>query len=151
MKNWAQIFSLALFKSNGQEIGSDEQLVGTQIIADGNLMVRTIIETQSKDRTLKTQAIYSYYYSPNNNRRIFVDLKHESLKSWTGNSTYAYIMFFKSSSRAIQELNIGTIFPFTHLSGQDGIEEYNIETNPESSDFQWMITSKDNVFLGDIP
>lgn len=148
MSNWAQTFSFALFHSNGAETGSDERLVGKKILVDGNLMARVALETSSRDGKLETKATYTYYYSPANEKRVFVRLHHEARESWRGNATYAYIAFIKSKSRAVEELNMGTIFPYTHFNGEMGVEEYAIDTNPESKEFRWIIPSTDNVRLG---
>jgi len=148
MSNWAQTFSFALFHSDGTETGSDEQLVGKKILVDGNLMARVALDTASRDGKLETKATYTYYYSPVNEKRVFVRVQHEARESWKGNTTYAYIAFIKSKSRTIDELNMGNIFPYTHFNGEMGVEEYAIDTNPESKEFQWIIPSTDNVRLG---
>ncbi|HEC88657.1 MAG TPA: hypothetical protein ENI52_05015 [Thermoplasmata archaeon] len=146
MKNWEQIVSFALF--SGEDVGSDEKFLKKSIIEDGNLMVRLLIESYSNNKNLKTKAIYTYYYSPSNEKRLFVKLEHEAYENLQGGSTYAYIMSVKARSKTIEELNMGEIFPYIHLNGENGIEEYKIETNPESKNYKWIISAEDNVSLG---
>ncbi len=150
MKNWNQIFSFAFFFSNGEEKGSDEKLIGKKILVDGNLMARVAVETSSRDGNLRTKAIYTYYYSPDE-KRLFVKILHESNENWEGNATYAYFSSVHSTSKSIEELNMGYIPPYIHLNGENGVEEYKFNTNPESKEFQWIITSKDGVHLGNPP
>jgi len=147
MKNWDQFFSFAMFHSDGNEKGSDEKLQGKKILVDGNLMVRVALETSSRDEKLKTSGIYTYYYSPSE-RRLFVRLKHESGEKWNGNITYTYLSSIHSTSRSIDALNMGRIMPYLHFNGEGGVEEYKLNTNPESREFQWIISSKDNVYTG---
>lgn len=146
MKNWEQIVSFALFL--GEDVGSDEKILKKSIIEDGNLMVRVLIESSSNNKNLKTKAIYTYYYSPTDEKRLFVKLEHETYENLQGSSTYAYIMSVKARSRTIEELNMGEIFPYIHLNGENGIEEYKIETNPENKNYKWIISAEDDVSLG---
>ncbi|MCD6481716.1 MAG: hypothetical protein J7L31_05550 [Thermoplasmata archaeon] len=150
MKNWDQFFSFAFFHSDGEEKGSDEKLQGKKILVDGNLMVRIALNTSSRDEKLRTEAIYTYYYSPHE-KRLFVKLKHESREEWNGNITYAYFSSIHSTSKSIEELNMGRIMPYIHINGKDGIEEYKLNTNPESKEFQWIISAKDAVYMGQPP
>ncbi|MEM2582851.1 MAG: hypothetical protein QW519_00590 [Candidatus Thermoplasmatota archaeon] len=154
MKNWEQIFSFAFFYEGEKEIGSDEKLLAKEIITDGNLMVKVAVESSSYDGKIKTRAIYTYYYSPTNEKRIFVQLKHECIEECEineeseNNGIYAYILFVKSRSKTIDELNMGEILPYIHLNGKNGIEEYEIETNPSNKEYKWILSSKDNIILG---
>ncbi|MBC7128792.1 MAG: hypothetical protein H5T45_03555 [Thermoplasmatales archaeon] len=157
MKNWEQIFSFAFFYEGEKEIGSDEKLLAKEIIVDGNLMTKVAIESSSYDEKIKTRAIYTYYYSPTNEKRIFIQLKHECVERCRvdekseNNGIYAYILFVKSRSKTIDELNMGEILPYIHLNGKNGVEEYEIETNPSSKEYKWILSSKDNIILGDQP
>lgn len=151
MKNWRQIFSFALFHSDGGETGSDEKLVSKEILVDGNLMARIALQTVSKDGKLSTAAIYTYYHSPTNEKRLFVKLEHESKAAWQGNATYAYFAVVKARSKTIEELNMGEILPYIHLNGKEGVEEYKFDTNPEYKEKKWIISAADDVTLGDPP
>ncbi len=147
MKNWNQFFSFAFFHSDGKEKGSDEKLLGKKILVDGNLMVRVSIETSSRDGKLRTSGTYTYYYSPSA-KRLFVKLRHESGEEWNGNITYAYLSSIHSKSKSIEDLNMGRIMPYIHLNGENGVEEYKLNTDPESRKFHWVISYKDNVRTG---
>ncbi len=149
MQNWEQMFSFAFFYS--KEFGTDERLLRKSIVVDGNLMVRVMIESISNNKKAKTIAIYTYYYSPLKEKRLFVSLKHEIYEQLYGNATYAYLMCVKSRSRAINELNMGEILPYIHVNGKNGIEEYKLDTNPENKRDKWIISSNDNVILGNPP
>ncbi|MBC7081534.1 MAG: hypothetical protein H5T44_04775 [Thermoplasmatales archaeon] len=155
MKNWEQLFSFAFFYEEKREVGSDEKLLAKEIIVDGNLMAKIAIESSSYDGNIRTKAIYTYYFSPINEKRIFIQLRHECIEECKikegseTNGIYAYILFVKSRSKTIEELNMGEILPYIHLNGKNGIEEYEIETNPSSKDYKWLLSSKDNIILGD--
>ncbi|MEM2934895.1 MAG: hypothetical protein QXF32_00830 [Candidatus Thermoplasmatota archaeon] len=154
MKNWEQIFSFAFFYEGEKEIGSDEKLLAKEIIVDGNLMTKVAVESSSYNEKIKTRAIYTYYYSPTNEKRIFIQLKHECIERCSvdekseNNGIYAYILFVKSRSKTIDELNMGEILPYIHLNGKNGMEEYEIETNPSNKEYKWILSSEDNIILG---
>lgn len=148
LNNIDQMFSFAFFASDGKEIGTDEKLIGKKILVDGNLMVRVAIESASKDEKMKTKAIYSYYHCENG-RRIFAFVQHESAENMNKIGTYFYMICLKSRSKTIKELNIGEILPYIHLKGEEGIEEYRMESNPESKEMKWIITPSDNIKLGE--
>lgn len=149
MQNIDQMFSLAFFKSDGKETGTDERLVAKKILVDGNLMAKVAIESSSSDGKLSTKAIYTYYYSPTKEKRLFIQLQHESKENLNKNLTYLYMICLKSRSKTIDELNIGEILPYIHLNGERGVEEYKMDTDPENKEFKWIISAKDNVVLGD--
>ncbi len=151
MRNWRQIFSFALFHSNGKETGSDEKLVAKEILIDGNLMARIALHTSSRDGKLSTTAIYTYYHSPTEEKRLFVTLEHFAKEAWKGNATYAYFAVVKARSKTIEELNMGEILPYIHLNGKDGMEEYKFDTNPEYKEKRWIIRASDDVMLGKPP
>lgn len=153
MNNWEKIFSFAFFCFDGKYIGSDEKLLGKKILIDGNLMTRIAIESISSNGKVKTKAIYTYYHSPS--PKIFVRLRHEARNCKVGNDEqngiYAYILSMKIRSKAIKEINAGEILPYIHLNGRYGIEEYRMEENPENKEYKWILSSKDNIILGDKP
>ena len=153
--SWKYISSFAFFYNNGNEIGTDEKLLSKKIITDGNLMARVEIVTASSNEKVKTKAYYTYYYNPSDNKRIFVRFEHDILKKCNvkgeENGIFSYLMCLKSRSNAIKELNMGEILPHIHVYGRNGVEEYEMETNPTSKEYKWLISSKDNVILGSTP
>ena len=155
ISSWDYISSFAFFYNNGKEIGTDEQLLKKQIIVDGNLMVRVKIESMSSNKKIKTTAYYTYYYTPSSEKRIFVKFTHEVLEDCVvkgeQNGIFAYLMCLKSRSKSIHELNMGEILPYIHVYGKNGIEEYKMETNPQSKKYKWLLSSSDNVILGSTP
>ena len=157
MKNWEQLFSFAFFYAEGKTIGTDEKLVGKKIIVDGNLMARVAIESASSNNKVKTKAIYTYYYSPSDEKRMFIQLRHEALEKCRvygkteENGMYAYILCARARSSSIEELNMGEILPNIYLNGKDGIERYEMETDPQNRDYKWLLSSSDNILLGEKP
>jgi len=155
ISSWKYVSSFAFFYNNGNEIGTDEKLISKEILFDGNLMARVKIESMSSNEKLKTIAYYTYYYTPSKEKRIFVRFKHIALQNCKvkseQNGIFAYLMCLKARSKGIKELNMGEILPYIHVSGENGIEEYRMETNPQSRHYKWLLSSKDNVRLGNKP
>jgi len=153
---WEEMSSFSFFYYEGKEIGTDEKLVSKKIIVDGNLIAKVMIESMSSNGKVKTKAYYTYYYSPAN-KRIFVRFTHNVIKNCDihgideENGMFAYLMCIKSSSNTIKELNMGEILPYIHLYGENGIEEYKMDTNPQNKNYRWLISSKDDVLLGEKP
>jgi len=156
LNTWEQMSSFAFFYYGGKEIGTDERLIEKQVIVDGNLMVRMKIDSSSDDGSVKTTALYTYYYTPDKNR-IFVNFEHKTMKECKvygekeENGIFAYLMCIKSRSKVINEINLGDILPYIHVYGKNGVQEYKMDTNPENKDYRWIISSKDNVLLGPTP
>lgn len=155
ISSWDKVSSFAFFYNNGNEIGTDEKLISKEILVDGNLMVRVKVESISSNGKVKTIAYYTYYYNPLKEKRLFVKFKHAVLENCRvkgeENGLFAYLMCLKSRSKSIDELNIGEILPYIHVYGKNGIEEYKMDTNPQNKEYKWLISSKDNVILGEKP
>jgi len=155
ISSWDYISSFAFFYNNGKEIGTDEMLIEKNILVDGNLMVRVKIKSMSSNQKVVTTAYYTYYYNPSQDKRIFVKFAHEVLEDCVvkgeQNGIFAYLMCLKSRSKSIHELNLGEILPYIHVYGRNGIEEYKMETNPQSKKYKWLLSSGDNVILGSTP
>ncbi len=153
--SWDYISSFAFFYNNGKEIGTDETLLEKSILVDGNLMIRVKIKSMSSNKKVLTTAYYTYYYNPSSDKRIFVKFSHDIKENCDvkgeQNGIFAYLMCLKSRSKSIRELNMGEILPYIHVYGKNGIEEYKMETNPQSKEYKWLLSSKDNVILGPTP
>jgi len=156
--NWGQLASFAMFWYGGKDEGTDEKLVSKKIIVDGNLMVRVGITSMSADEKMETFATYTYYYSPSKEKRLIANVKHEALKECRvegmeeDDGLYTYLLTVRCRSSSIPDLNLGYIPPYLHINAEDGtIHEYNLDQNPENTDYNWLISAKDDIDLGTNP
>ncbi|HHH77762.1 MAG TPA: hypothetical protein ENL18_00925, partial [Thermoplasmatales archaeon] len=156
--NWGQVASFAFFWYEGKDKGTDEELISKKIMVDGNLMVRASITSMSSDEKVKTSAVYTYYYSPSKERRIMADVKHEVMKECNiydmeeDDGLYTYLMTIRARSSSIPDLNFGHIPPYLHVSEEDGtVHKYKLNQNPETTDYDWVISPKDDIDLGSNP
>ncbi|MBW1933750.1 MAG: hypothetical protein JRI56_12325, partial [Deltaproteobacteria bacterium] len=156
--NWGQLASFAMFWYGGKDEGTDEKLVSKKIIVDGNLMVRVRITSMSADEKMETFATYTYYYSPSKEKRLIANVKHEALKECRvegmeeDDGLYTYLLTVRCRSSSIPDLNLGYIPPYLHINAEDGtIHEYNLDQNPENTDYNWLISAKDDIDLGTNP
>ena len=132
------------------------ETVSKNILVDGNLMVRVRIESVSPEDDMKTNGVYTYYYSPSPSvKRIVAHVNHEILKDIKvkgdeeRDGTYAGLSTFKSRSATIDDMNVGNILPYLHIYGEDdSIKEYTIPTNPESHQPEWILSTADDIDLG---
>jgi hypothetical protein len=125
------------------------------VLVDGNLMVRLRIETSSPQGDLKTDNIYTYYYCPTDTKRLFINVNNEVIKTvdivdpeiFDGN--YAGIITIKSRSKTIEKMNVGNLLPSIHLYDEDEtIKEYNVPQDPDSVEKEIILSTKDDVDLG---
>ncbi len=156
--NWGQLASFAMFWYGGRDEGTDEKLISKEIIADGNLMVRVGIKSMSSDGKMETDGIYTYYYCPSKEKRIVASIKHEAIEECRvegmeeDDGLYTYLLTVKSRSSSIPDLNMGYIPPYLHINAEDGtVHEYNLDQNPENTDYNWLISAKDDIDLGSNP
>ncbi|HEC81947.1 MAG TPA: carboxypeptidase regulatory-like domain-containing protein, partial [Thermoplasmatales archaeon] len=131
------------------------ETVSKNILVDGNLMVRVRIESISPENDIKTNVVYTYYYSPTSVKRVVVHVNHQVLKEVKvggdeqRDGTYASLSTFKSRSATIDNMNVGVILPNLHIYGEDdSIKEYSIPTNPESHNPEWVLSTMDDIDLG---
>jgi hypothetical protein len=138
------------------EISSDQQLISKYISIDGNLMIEFGIISESNDKNLRTSVKYKYYYNPGTNKRINVYVKHqvfnESLVEGITNvdGRYGSIISYQSKSERLEKMRFGDIYPFIHVYSENGeIKEYNMNTDPEGKEREWIINYKDDCDLGE--
>lgn len=136
-------------------ISSDQVLLSKKIIINGNLMVEFEIISQSKGKELKTSNVYRYYYCPVNDKRIFVNVKHEVFQDCTVegqvnvDGTYGSVISFSSKNSKIKKLQFGEIFPYLHIFDKNNqIKKYKINTNPDTKEREWIIPYTDDCDLG---
>jgi len=125
------------------------------ILAEGNLMIRIRMECTSPKYDILTDNIYTYYHSPVDTKRIFVDVYHEVLEDITVeepsllDGTYGGITSIKSRSSTIEKMNVGEILPEIHVFTESGnIEEFPVPQNPSTLEREVVIGTKDDIDLG---
>ncbi|MFO7678009.1 MAG: hypothetical protein R6V50_06495 [Thermoplasmatota archaeon] len=157
--NSDQIVSFAFSYFDGpqetDEISSDQSFVHKEIFIDGNLMIKFGIISESENKNLRTIAIYTYYYSPTPEKRIYAHIKHMCTEDVTVSGQanidgrFGAMFSFKSRNPSISRMNFGDIFPLLRVYGKHNtVEEYQIDTNPSSKEREWIISYEDNVDLG---
>lgn len=157
IKNWGQLAAFAMFWYEDRDKGTDEKLISKKILVDGNLMVRAGLVSTSKEGEVKTTSFYTYYYSPDEEKRLIVSVHHEVLKPISINGIveedgmYVYLLTVRGRSTSISNLNLGYIPPYLHVNTEDGLQEYRLNQNPESTQYQWILSTKDDVDLGHPP
>ena len=129
--------------------------INKKVLVDGNLMVRFEIEGASPKGDTITDNIYTYYFSPTETKRIFVDVNHEVLKTVdiedpdVLDGIYSGIITIKSRSKTIEKMNVGTLLPSIHVYDEDEtIKEYFVPQNPESFVKELILSTEDDVDLG---
>jgi hypothetical protein len=138
------------------EVSSDQVLISKEIIQDGNLMVEFGIISESTNGNLRTTNVYKYYYSPTTTKRMNVHVKHEVLKECivkgieNVDGRYGAIISYRSRSAGFQKMCFGDILPYLHVYGENNrIKEYQMDTQPENKEREWIISYLDDCDLGD--
>ena len=136
------------------ELSSDQKLVSKEIIIDGNLMIEFGIISESEKGELRTTNIYKYYYYPSENKRIYVHVKHESLKEGLVSGIenldgrYGVLLTYKSRSERLNRMRFGEILPYLHVFNENNeITEYKINQNPEGKNPEWIVPYQDDIDL----
>jgi len=129
--------------------------VEKKILIDGNLMVRFWVKCFSPDKKLLTENIYTYYYSPGDLKKIWVNIHHETYDTikiedpCVYDGTLCGIISIRSRSATIEKMNVGEILPEIHIySENDIVESYEIPTNPSSSSKEIILNVEDDIDLG---
>lgn len=142
--------------NENEESSSDQSFVHKKIFVDGNLMVEFGIISESRKKDIRTTVIYKYYYSPLEEKRISVRVKHEILEDAIVDGKvnidgrFGALISIKSRNPVINRMNVGEIFPFLHFYGENNnIEEYQMNLDPESKKREWIISYKDDADLGE--
>jgi len=144
-------------------VSGEPEYVGTSgsteitktVLVAGNLMVRVRVECSSPRGDLHSDNIYTYYYSPTNAKRLFIDAHHETLTSIsiddpsTLDGAFAGITSIKSRSASIEKMNVGEILPTVYVFTKDNtVQEYSVPQNPESTERELVLSTEDDVELG---
>ena len=140
---------------------TSQKLVSKEILVEGNLMTAFRIVSRSAKETLQTTALYTYYYCPSETKRLHMQIVHEALEeghvgeAFNTDGTYATLQSGGVKSRSIEELNVGKILPYLHLSAEDdSIKEYPLDPDPEyipeEHDIR-VLSNSDDVDLSSSP
>lgn len=139
-------------ESDGSQLAND---IKKSVLINGNLMIRLKVEGLSPNGEVKTDNIYTYYYSRESSKSIDVNIKHELLKTTqiTGNQekdcTYASLATFKARSATIKNMNFGNILPKIHfISEEDNLKVYDMPVDPNADPAEWTLSSVDDDDLG---
>lgn len=140
------------YKDNGwNPITTIWKYKSDEIFVDGNLMVKFGIVSRSQDDFFQTTALYKYYYTPLEDKRIYAHVKHELLKFPVpiGDEVDLTYLMLKSGgikSSALREFNFGEILPYLHVYGEDEQrKEFNVPY-PENNGI--LISKEDDIDLG---
>ncbi|MEF8847677.1 MAG: hypothetical protein V5A68_00900 [Candidatus Thermoplasmatota archaeon] len=126
-----------------------------EILIDGNLMVRVRIKGKSPKEDIETDNIITYYYCPEETKRIKVNLQHRTLKKINIpagsvlDGTFSGMTSIKSRSATIEKMNIGQILPILNIySENDIIKKYSVPSNPSSEKREPILSTEDDIDLG---
>jgi hypothetical protein len=125
------------------------------VLVEGNLMVRVRLQCVSPRGDIQSDNIYTYYYSPTNAKRLWIDAHHEMLKSITIDDptildgAFGGITSIKSRSASIEKMNVGEILPTVYIYTEDGsIQTFSVPQNPESTEPEVVLSTQDDMELG---
>ncbi len=135
-------------------ISTSEKLVSKEITIDGNLMVEVGIISKTNNGKVQTTGKYKYYHSPTDDKRVHVNIKHETNdeiklhKTADMNGVFARIRTGEVKSSSIKDLNFGRIYPYFHFYDENNnFCEYPLNGNQEGT-FK-IINTKDDIDLGE--
>jgi len=148
-------FSYYYGSNEEDESSSDQSFIHKKIFTDGNLMVEFGIISQSNRKDIRTTAVYKYYYSPLDDKKISVHVEHKLSEEVVVkgkeniDGRFGSLISIKSRNSVIDKLNFGEILPYLHFYAEnDQIIEYEMNQNPESKSREWIISYKDDADLG---
>ncbi len=142
---------------NWHGISSSDRFISKQIFVNGNLMVKFGIVSESKDGLLRSTVIYKYYFCPNEDKRLYTNVKHEVIGYPLPLGEEIDVAFIILScggikSSTIEELNFGEIPPYLHFySDEERVKSHKFDQYPDYSDWQAIIQKTDDYDLGSSP
>ncbi len=155
-ESWASFDFFYYYENDVSKFSSTIQnLISKEILIDGNLMVRFKIRSTTARKDVETTAIYTYYYCPIVDKKIYVHVKHKALTELhigmeTDIGNICGLQAGSMRSPSIEDLNFGRMYPYFHVYAEDGnIKEYTLDLNPEyTPNGIPVLTVKDDVDLG---
>jgi len=135
---------------------TNEKLLRKDILIDGNLMVKCAVVSSDNNERIKTTGIYTYYFCPVEDKRIFAHIKHEIIDYSIPSGEKVDVTYGEINVGSIdssrEDLNYGKIPPFFHYYSENGrILSYDLDTNPEYTKWKYIIKDQYDVDLGEIP
>jgi hypothetical protein len=150
-------FAFSYYYGNKEidESASDQRFVQKKIFSDGNLMVSFGIISESEKKDIRTTAIYKYYYTPGDDKRIDVHIKHEMLDDAlvqgidNVDGRFGAMVSLVSRNPVVDRLNFGEIYPYLDFYSEENyVKEYTMNQNPETSTREWIVPYTDDADLG---
>jgi len=138
-------------------MSTSDKYIKSQIITDGNLMVKFGIVSESSDGLFRTTVFYKYYFCPKEDKGIYSNVKHELIKYPPPSGEiievcYGGVILGVLKSSIIEELNFGRIPKYLHFYGEDErINTHELDQYPENTDWQAVIDAEDDYDLGSFP
>ena len=146
------------YGKNSEEFSSTiDKLISKNILIEGNLMVKFEIISQTLKDDFQSKNIYTYYYCPGENKRIYCHVEHKALKPTQINidsesfGNICSIQIGRVRSPSIEDLNFGRMFPYIHVYSEENIiQEYKVDPNPDYNPEGIMILkNEDDIDLGE--
>jgi len=143
-------------KNNEWEIyQTSEKLVKSEISIDGNLMVKVGIVSESENGLLRSTVFHKYYYSPDNDKSLYSNVKHEVVGDLPESEEIE--VFFMNAvngvlkSSIIKELDYGKMPKYLHFySDEELIKTQEFDPYPESV-WEEIIGKEEDYDFGSIP
>ena len=120
-------------------------------------MVKVGLISKSGDGRLKTTTIYKYYYCPTEDKKIYLNVKHELINPplpFGPDVDFTYLLFInnKIKSASIDELNFGTIPSYLYyFNDEELVIPSQIPKSPGGDGYVQYIGLKDDEDLGSTP
>jgi len=138
------------------DFSTSEKLLSKDILIDGNLMVKCAVVSSSENGKIKTTGVYTYYYCPIEDKRIFTHTKHEIVDYPVPAGKKIDVTFGEINCGSVEsnnkDLNYGEIPPYLHFySEKERIISYDLDTYPEHTYWKYIINEEDNEDFGDNP
>ena len=134
------------------------KFVSKDVLVDGNLMINCNLVSSTNNGEIQTEALYKYYYSPIEDKRLYAHLEHEVLRDGLVDTydfydgSYVSLQSGGLKSSTMKELNFGEIYPFIHLYSEDNtIKEFSLYKDPEYTHGEWnipILRTTDDIDLG---
>ena len=155
-ESWASFDYFYAYGEKAEEFRSTIQnLVSKKIYVDGNLMIEVGVASETSNGDYKSNNRYKYYYTPVEDKKIFVHVKHEATEpvkpiSADAGGNIAGLQVGSMRSPSIKELNFGKMFPYMHVYSEDNtIREYRVDMEPEyTPEGTTILTHEDDVDMG---
>jgi len=136
-------------------LNTADNFVKSEISIDGNLMVKVGLITESEGGILRSTVFHKYYYSPNDEKGLYSNVKHEVLEPLPqGEYVEAYFASLINGmikSSIIKELDYGEMPKYMHFySEEERIKTHEFDPFPESL-WEMIIGEEDDYDIGSFP